>query len=318
MTQHITDVAVAIFLKADGTFLLSSRPAGKPYPHYWEFPGGKIEPGESVYAALVRELVEELNVTITHATQWFTFIMHYTHATVRLHCWRVHDWHGEMRGMEGQLFEWQRIDALTVTPTLPGCVPIFSALRLPTTYAITNATEMGVDAYLANLDIQLAQGLKLIQVREKDMSADALREFALQVIRRARTHGAKVLLNANAKIAADVGGDGVHLTSAQLAVCEARPDFQFVAASTHSLGEIERAGVLNVNFVVLGPVNQTASHPGMQALGWQRFSALCGDAPMPVFAIGGMQVRDRMDAIEHGAHGLAMQRGMLADASPAM
>ena len=318
MTQHITDVAVAIFLKPDGAFLLSSRPEGKPYPHYWEFPGGKIEPGECVYAALVRELVEELNVTITRATPWFTFIMHYTHATVRLHCWRVHTWHGEMRGMEGQHFEWQRIDALTVSPTLPGCIPIFNALRLPTTYAITNAAEMGIDTYLAHLDSQLAQGLKLIQVREKSFPPDALREFAMQVTQRAHGHSAKVLLNADAKMAADVGGDGVHLTSAQLAVCEARPDFPIVAASTHSRGEIERAGALNVNFVVLGPVNQTFSHPGIPALGWQRFSALCGDAPMPVFAIGGMQECERMDAIEHGAHGLAMQRGMPADPSPAV
>ena len=205
MTQHITDVAVAIFLKPDGAFLLSSRPEGKPYPHYWEFPGGKIEPGESVYAALVRELVEELNVTITHATPWFTFTMHYTHATVRLHCWRVHAWHGEMRGMEGQHFEWQHIDALTVSPTLPGCIPIFNALRLPTTYAITNAAEMGIDTYLAHLDSQLAQGLKLIQVREKSFPPDALREFAMQVTQRAHGHSAKVLLNADAKMATDVG-----------------------------------------------------------------------------------------------------------------
>ncbi len=126
--MNITDVAVAVFIKPDGTFLLSSRPIGKPYAGYWEFPGGKIEAGETVHDALVRELIEELNVTITHATPWFTFMMHYTHANVRLHCWRVHEWHGEMRGMEGQAFQWQSLDALTVSPTLPGCVPIFEAL----------------------------------------------------------------------------------------------------------------------------------------------------------------------------------------------
>ena len=126
---HITEVAVAIFLKPDGTFLLSSRPTGKPYAGFWEFPGGKIEAGETVRAALVRELLEELNVTITHATPWFSFIMHYTHATVRLHCWRVRQWHGEMRGMEGQQFQWQTLAALSVSPTLPGCAPIFKRLR---------------------------------------------------------------------------------------------------------------------------------------------------------------------------------------------
>ena len=123
MTEKITDVAVAIFLKPDGRFLLSSRPEGKPYPGYWEFPGGKIEPGETVQAALVRELIEELNATITASHPWFTFLMRYTHATVRLHCWRVLAWRGEMQGMEGQSFAWQSIDAIDVAPTLPGCVP---------------------------------------------------------------------------------------------------------------------------------------------------------------------------------------------------
>ncbi len=126
--MNITDVAVAVFIRPDRTFLLSSRPIGKPYAGFWEFPGGKIEGGETVHDALVRELIEELNVTITHATPWFTFMMRYTHANVRLHCWQVQEWHGEMRGMEGQAFQWQSLDALTVSPTLPGCVPIFEAL----------------------------------------------------------------------------------------------------------------------------------------------------------------------------------------------
>ena len=142
MTARTTQVAVAVFIRADGSFLLSSRPAGKPYAGYWEFPGGKIEPGETVLQAMTRELTEELNVTITRATPWITFMMHYTHATVRLHCWRVSEWHGEMRGMEGQQFMWQRLDVLTVAPVLPGCVPIFKALALPRIYAITNAGEM--------------------------------------------------------------------------------------------------------------------------------------------------------------------------------
>ena len=126
--MNITDVAVAVFIRPDRTFLLSSRPVGKPYAGFWEFPGGKIEDGETAHDALVRELIEELNVTITHATPWFTFTMQYTHAHVRLHCWQVQKWHGEMRGMEGQAFQWQSLDALTVSPTLPGCVPIFEAL----------------------------------------------------------------------------------------------------------------------------------------------------------------------------------------------
>ena len=310
MTVKVTDVAVAIFEKPDGSFLLSSRPEGKPYPHYWEFPGGKIEPGEGVYAALVRELVEELNVTITHATPWFAFIMRYTHATVRLHCWRVHAWHGEMRGMEGQHFEWQMIDALSVSPTLPGCVPIFKALRLPRTYAITHAAELGMDEYVRRLDHQFAQGLKLIQVREKSMSPDVLHRFAKDVVARAHARGARVLINGDAALAGAVGADGVHLTASQLAACDVRPDFPLVAASTHTRGEIERAGELGLDFVVLGPVKTTLTHPGYSPLGWQHFGALVDASPLPVYALGGLAMPDMKDAIEHGAHGIGAQRGL--------
>ena len=311
MTQEITDVAVAIFQKSDGTFLLSSRPEGKPYPGYWEFPGGKIEPGESILQAMVRELVEELNVTITRATPWFTFMMRYSHANVRLHCWRVSQWQGEMRGMEGQHFEWQRLNALTVGPTLPGCVPIFKALALPAVYAITNASETGPSRYLAQLAHALGKGLRLVQIREKKLSSESLVQFAHSVVTMAHTHGAKVLMNADSELAARVGADGVHLTSAQLAACIQRPSFPMVAASTHDRDEINRAAELGLDFVVLGAVKPTMSHPGQTPLGWQRFSELVTATPLPVYALGGMAADDLGIATEHGAHGVAMQRGLM-------
>ncbi|MBI3714888.1 MAG: Nudix family hydrolase [Betaproteobacteria bacterium] len=309
--MKVTDVAVAILQRPDGGFLLSSRPEGKPYPHYWEFPGGKIEPGETVLAAMVRELQEELAVTITRASPWFTFMMHYTHATVRLHCWRVQAWTGELRGMEGQAFQWQQsVEKIAVSPTLPGCVPIFRALSLPTTYAITNATELGEAAWLAKLDVALEQGLRLIQVREKGWPAPRLRGFAGEVMSRARAQGAKVLINGDAALARELGADGVHLTAAQLGECGARPDFEWVGASTHNRAEIERAAELKCDFAVLGPVQKTLTHPDHKPLGWEEFAELALDAPLPVFAIGGVQVTDLAEAQQHGGHGVALQRGL--------
>ena len=310
MTQKITEVAVAVFIKPDGSFLLSSRPEGKPYPGYWEFPGGKIEVGETVLQAMKRELMEELNVSITKATPWITFMMVYTHATVRLHCWKVSEWHGDMRGLEGQKFDWQRLAAITVTPTLPGCVPILKALALPPVYAITNATEAGVTSYLRKLEHALADGLKLIQVREKNMPADERRLFAKQVVSLAHAHGAKVLVNSDETLARDVGADGVHLTTQQLQQCGVRPKFALVGASTHSREEIERAAELKLDFVVLGAVKSTMTHPGEKPLGWERFAALVEATPLPVYALGGISSADLKDAILLGAHGVAMQRGL--------
>ena len=328
--MKITEVAVAVFIKPDGTFSLSSRPEGKPYSGYWEFPGGKIEAGESVRDALVRELIEELNVTITHATPWFTFMMHYTHATVRLHCWRVHAWHGELRGMEGQSFEWVRLNQMAVSPTLPGCVPIFKALALPYVYAISNASEMGVELYLQHLRALWSKNARngtpvlgfeneiipqMLQVREKRLSREATANFAKAVISLAReceySRHVKVLINSDILLAQEVGAAGVHLTSAQLSTLKERPDFALVGASAHTREEIERATELKCDFVVVSPVLATLTHPDQTPIGWPRFTELVEVAPLPCYALGGLTMADLKIAIERGAQGVAMQRGLV-------
>lgn len=318
MIEKITDVAVAIFMRPDGTFLLSSRPDGKPYPGYWEFPGGKLEPNETVQDALLRELIEELNVTITDATPWFTFIMRYTHATVRLHCWRVHAWTGDMRGLESQAFAWQDIRALTVSPTLPGCVPIFKALSLPTAYVVTNAGEIGVAPYLQKLDAWLTTHAArfrgaLVQVREPTMDAATRAAFARDVVALVAQHNGKVLINSafeGIDLAARVGADGVHLTESDLTQLDTRPAFSLVGASCHSRNAIERAAALGCDFAVLGAVNATKTHPDQTPLGWAAFHEHANATPIPLFAIGGLTVADALTAMRSGAHGIAMQRGI--------
>ena len=324
--MEITDVAVAVFIKPDGSFLLSSRPDGKPYSGYWEFPGGKIEPGETVRAALKRELHEELNVVIDQCTPWFAFMMHYQHASVRLHTWRVTAWHAAdargMMGMEGQAFCWQRLDDISAAPVLPGCLPIFRALALPMVYAITNAAEMGKKAYLQHLSASWSKNVpnalldgeiviknrRMIQIREKAMPADALRQFAREVSAIAREHHALVLVNSDMALADAVAADGVHLMNAQLHQLTSRPDCKWVGASAHTRADIVRAAELKCDFVVLGSVQATATHPGQAPLGWEQFAELARDAPLPVYAIGGMTPALLGTAVQHGAHGIAMQR----------
>lgn len=117
------DVAVGVLIDADGAFLLTSRPAGKVYAGYWEFPGGKLEPGESVEAALRRELHEELGITIAAAEPWRTTVVDYAHARVRLHFCRVREWQGRFEMREGQAMAWQGLP-VEVSPVLPGTVPV--------------------------------------------------------------------------------------------------------------------------------------------------------------------------------------------------
>ncbi len=121
--RKVVDVAVGVLVRADGDFLLTSRPNGKVYEGYWEFPGGKLEKGESVEQALRRELREEIGITIGPAQPWKVELVDYPHALVRLNFCKVFTWTGELQMHEGQLFAWQRLP-VEVQPVLPGTLPV--------------------------------------------------------------------------------------------------------------------------------------------------------------------------------------------------
>jgi 8-oxo-dGTP diphosphatase len=302
------EVAAAVIQREDGCFLLGQRPAGKVYAGYWEFPGGKIEVGEAPLPALKRELHEELGIEIETAYPWLTRDYDYAHAAVRLRFFRVVRWSGNLHGRESQRFVWQAPDAISVDPLLPANAPILRALRLPPVYAITRAAELGPAELLRRLEQALAGGLRLLQVREKELGEKELRDLAARVIERARAHGARVLVNGNLKLARELGADGVHLTSAQLKETRLRPDLALVGASCHDADELARAQALGADFVVLGPVAPTPTHPGAAGLGWARFAALLKDCPLPVYALGGLGPADLETAWRHGAHGVSMMR----------
>jgi len=310
----IVEVAAAVMLRADGReFLLAQRPEGKVYAGYWEFPGGKVEPGESVRDALIRELQEELGITVTACSPWLTRQFTYPHATVRLNFWRVTAWDGEIgitAPLEHSAVEWQKIGgAASVTPILPANDPILKALSLPTTMAITNAEAEGTERQLERLEEALNNGLRLIQVRDKGWPQAQRLWLAEGVCRLARSHGALVVINDDADIARKVGADGVHLSSASLASCAQRPDFTWVGASCHTADDIRRSGELGLDYALLGPVLPTATHPEANGLGWPAFARLIDGNTLPVLALGGMQPDMLTDAQQHGAHGIAMLRG---------
>ena len=119
------DVAVGVLIDAEGRFLLTSRPAGKVYAGFWEFPGGKVEPGETVEQALRRELHEELGIDIGAVLPWKVELMDYPHARVRLHFCKVFAWQGEFEMREQQAMAWQQLP-VQVVPVLPGTVPVLA------------------------------------------------------------------------------------------------------------------------------------------------------------------------------------------------
>lgn len=127
-----TQVVAGVLYHQNGQFLLSSRPEGKAYAGYWEFAGGKVEPGESEFAALQREFKEELGIDVLAATPWLTKTHCYEHANVRLRFYKIHDWQGKIEALENQDYCWQDCGALTVEPMLPANAPILKGLALPT------------------------------------------------------------------------------------------------------------------------------------------------------------------------------------------
>ncbi len=312
MSRRIVEAAAAVILRPDGSFLLGRRPAGKPYAGYWEFPGGKIEPGETAAQALVRELHEELGIEADRHTPWITREFAYPHAHVRLHFFRVGGWRGTIRDIHHDALAWQRADRIDVAPMLPANVAVLRGLTLPDFYAITHAGEIGAEAQLAQLERALAGGLRLVQIREPRLAVDAREAFAREATRLAHAHGARVLVNGDIALARHVGADGVHLPCIQLMQLGERPALPLVAASCHNAPELARAGALELDFAVLGPVRETLSHPGVAGLGWARTAQLLEHVSLPVFALGGLQREDLAAAQQAGAHGIAAIRAAWA------
>ncbi|HQU79655.1 MAG TPA: Nudix family hydrolase [Azonexus sp.] len=312
--SKLVEVAAAVMLRADASeFLLAQRPEGKVYAGYWEFPGGKVEPGETVREALVRELYEELGITVTACSPWLTRVFTYPHATVRLNFWRVTAWDGEIgitAPLEHSAVDWQKCGkSASVAPILPANHPILKALALPTTMAITMAESEGVERQLERLEEALNAGLQLIQVRDKSWLPAQRLWFAETVVRLARSHGALVVINDDEEIARRTGADGVHLSAARLATCTQRPEFAWVGASCHSAEEIARAGELDFDYALLGPVLPTPTHPESSGIGWMKFERLRAGNTLPVLALGGMRTGMLAAAQDHGAHGIALMRG---------
>ena len=306
---RVTRVAAAVIVRPDGRVLLAQRPAGKAYEGYWEFPGGKLEPGETPAHALARELKEELGLDVRRAAPWLVQEYVYPHAHVELNFFRVFAWAGEPHGHDGQAFAWQVPGAFDVAPLLPANTRVLRALMLPPTYGISCASDVGEDAFLARAARAFAAGLSLVQLRERDWPAPRIDAFAARLRALARAHGAKVLLNGTVDDARRLGLDGVHWTAARLGRAASRPDDLVVGASCHDAREIARAGALGCDFAVLGPVLATPSHPGAPTLGWEGFARAVEGARLPVYALGGLATGDVDAAIDHGAHGIAMRRG---------
>ncbi len=320
--SRVVPVAVAVVSDAAGRILISRRADDAHQGGLWEFPGGKIEPGEPVRQALARELHEELGVQVQCAEPLIRIHHDYGDKEVLLDVWRVTRFEGEPHGREGQAWQWVDSAALAGFEFPAANRPIVAAARLPDRYLITPDPydEPAFETFLGGLRASLEAGVRLVQLRATNLNQARYRQLAEDALVLCRSFDARLLLNADPALVHELGADGVHLSSARLLDLEARPlsPEMWVAASVHGLGELHHAQRIGVDFGVLSPVQATLSHPGARTLGWSGLRAVSERARLPLYALGGMQAELLNEACAHGAQGIAAIRGLWAgDATPA-
>lgn len=304
-------VAVAVICDAASRILICQRAGHRHQGGSWEFPGGKVEPGEEACAALERELSEEVGITPEQAWPLIRVPYRYPDKEVLLDVWRVARFTGAPYGREGQRCQWVTGEALNDYRFPPANRAIVAAARLPSSYLITPALT-DLNRLHSGIRQSLALGYKLVLLRCGGLGDGELEKLARSLLTPIRATGGRLLISRRLDVARRVDADGVHLSSAQLRALEERPlpAHFLVAASCHDPGELAHACAVGVDFAVLSPVRATPSHVGRKPLGWRTFAEWIRDVPLPVYALGGLGPMDVERAWRARAQGVAGIRGL--------
>lgn len=312
------EVVAAVLRDARGRILLSRRTEGRDLAGRWEFPGGKREPGETPEAALIREIDEELGIRIEGIGEHLiTVPQRYPDKRLTLDVRDVPRWSGQPRGREGQALVWVPPHKLRSYEMPPADRPVVAVLDHPDRYLVTPPPGEDDAAWLASLADALEAGIRLVQLRAPGVDADRWDALVAHAAPLCEQWGARALVNGDAALAAK-HNLGLHLPARQLMVMAAeagepggalelpRP----LAASCHSVEELQAARTLGCDFAVIGHVAATPSHPGQAPIGWDGFARLREEVDLPLFAIGGLETADHETARRHGAQGIAAIRAL--------
>jgi 8-oxo-dGTP diphosphatase len=305
-------VAAAAVNDDQGRILITRRADHVHQGGLWEFPGGKVEPGETTAQALRRELLEELGIQALGSEPLIRVLHHYRDRSVLLDVHRVNAYSGVVEGREGQPWRWVPPGVLRDYAFPAADRPIITALLLPGRYLITGEDAVRSDEFLARLEQALDAGIELVQLRAKTLMEDEYRKLARRAVALCGERGARLLLNGPLELTLRLHAHGIHLTSAQLMNLPERPLGQdrLIGASCHNRNELMRAQDLGLDFAVLSPVRPTLSHPQAAPLGWEGFRRLVDQTAMPIYALGGMGAGDLTQAKRAGAQGIAAIRGL--------
>ncbi len=284
-------VVAGLIRRPDDRWLIARRPPGKTDAGLWEFPGGKLEPGEDAASALTRELDEELGIRIGAASPFSTVHWHGGGRALELIGLQVDRWQGEPHAREHSELAWVSARELADYPMPAPDLPLRARIALPVRYLITPEPTRGEAIFLAELACAIAQpAIGLASIRARSLDPEAYRTHALAALTLIRHQRPDliVLLHSDPATARELGADGAHLSSAQLAHAQHREGPGWLLASCHNEAELRRAEALGVDAVVIGPVLPTRSHPGAEALGWAGFARLARSTWLQSYALGGV------------------------------
>ena len=298
-------VAVGVLRDSLGRVLIALRPSHKHQGDLWEFPGGKIEVGESAETALRRELSEELGVFVRRSVPLVSVPFAYADKEVVLEVREVISFEGEPRGIEGQVIRWVSLGELASYQFPAANTPILRAVRLPESICIT-ALYSGADDFQRRLERAMSLGVGMLLFRPVDAAGSTTSSVRTAID---SCRQAKLPVVLSSVISRDLWqfADGIHLRAQHLAALDRRPvdESKLLGASCHNLQEAERAQSLGVDYLFLSPVLQTDSHPEVSGLGWEGFELMASSLRVPAYALGGVTPTHLTKAKESGAKGIA-------------
>lgn len=299
---------MGVLVTKDRRVLIAKRRSGTPGAGKWEFPGGKCEPGETLDAALGRELREEIGVEATAYRPLLRFSYRYPGRRVLLDFRLVTAWRGQPQGREGQELAWCPPECLSDYDLLAANRPVAAALRLPPSYAIS--PEPGPDraAFLARVDAVLKRGVFLLRLRAWSLADAGYESLAGAVQERVASRHGRLLLDRDAAMCRRVGAAGLHWSAARARGGRPLPAHYRFGVSCHDRSQLQAALAADADFAVLSPVAASPTHPQRKALGWSGFAQARADLPLPVYALGGVTEADLGAAWRHGAQGIAAIR----------
>lgn len=304
----LVHVAVGVVRNSSGQVLIARRAAHQHQGNLWEFPGGKVEVGETCHNALVRELKEELGIDVLETRSLIQIEHHYSDKSVLLDVCYVTDFRGNAYGREGQPLRWVEPKDLSQYDFPAANKPILHAVNLPECMAISEGST-DQDVFEFGLQAALKRGAGMLMLRFKSDS-ESCWERCLEY---AQAHHASLPVVVNSATLDEALWcqlPGLHLTGTHLDQQASRPvpASVLLGASCHSAAQIDRANEIGVDYITLSPVLATASHPGEPALGWERFGELVRLARCPVYALGGLTAAHVSLSQACGGQGIAAIR----------